>query len=79
MGGPTESLKSGYSAMQACLDQNYLFASWNEVWYGVGCVSGPFSGMLFGDIESGKKVPSRGKKICAMKRRTFYLFKDRGE
>lgn len=38
--------------MQAGLDQNYLFACWNAVWYGVGCVSGPFSGMLFGDIES---------------------------
>ncbi len=38
--------------MQAGLDQNYLFACWNEVWYGVDCVSGPFFGMLFGDIDS---------------------------
>jgi len=60
--------------MQAGLDQNYLFACWNEVWYGVGCVSGPFSGMLFGDIESGKKVSQPGKGNMCNEMKNFLSF-----
>lgn len=60
---PTESQASGYSAMQAGIDRDYLFACWNEVGYGVGCVSGPFSGMLLA-IPNRGEVPSREANMC---------------
>lgn len=79
MGEPTASLASGYLAIQADLDRDCFFAFWNEDEYGVGYASGPFSGIVVGDIEMGASPqPGGGEKYVQRKEGLLMILRTEG-